>query len=484
MATGGPPLVTIALRDGNQLAVTNSGIVVGDRSFELARIQDARQVSPNPETYALRVSGVGLVEFQPVEQGAGTVALEALFRLRPDLRPAGFNPPANVPPGFPPAQQMPPAPVAVPYAGASHGYPPPPYPPYGAAPGASPMAPRWMNPNASQGEITPYPRTFGEILSAAFQLYGKHFRSWALMGIAVAFIPNMFVGLAQVVPYLLLRENPWGSAANLPATNTSLANALLGTASASALTNQQMLIVGGFAAAAVLLVLLFQAWQIASFAQAGREALFGRPVRAGASLAGGLRRFLPVLGAQILLVLAVIVIFAPAIALLVAGLATIGPVPTTATATTQLTPAQTTGALLSCAGFIAGLIGAIAGLFIYFRLVMGPFMVSADRTGIFASFRRGWRISRGHWWRIVGAVVIVTLVIGLGGVAVSELELVSLGITLLVITPLYQAIVTPLLMLTYLTLLYDLRLRSEGYTALQQEYSQQAVSQRAFPKEG
>ncbi|HST88666.1 MAG TPA: hypothetical protein VLJ14_09825, partial [Ktedonobacterales bacterium] len=104
MSGGAAPLIAIALRDGTVLRVEAVGVRLGDRLYELARIQDARQVAPDPETFALRVAGSGLVEFQPAHVGDGAVALEELFRLRPDLRPAGFEPPRPPAPGmYPPA---------------------------------------------------------------------------------------------------------------------------------------------------------------------------------------------------------------------------------------------------------------------------------------------------------------------------------------------------------------------------------------------
>src|SRR5579859_3065725 len=63
MSGGAAPLIAIALRDGAVLRVEAAGVRLGDQLYELARIQDARQVAPDPETFALRVAGSGLVEF-------------------------------------------------------------------------------------------------------------------------------------------------------------------------------------------------------------------------------------------------------------------------------------------------------------------------------------------------------------------------------------------------------------------------------------
>src|SRR5689334_5169624 len=147
MSGGAAPLIAIALRDGAILRVEAAGVRLGDRLYELGRIQDARQVAPDPETFALRVGGSGLVEFQPARAGDGALALDALFRLRPDLRPAGFEPPRAPAAGmFPPAvPPYGPAPLGgyPPPPPAGYGMPPaqgfPPYPPY--PPSAPPGSP-------------------------------------------------------------------------------------------------------------------------------------------------------------------------------------------------------------------------------------------------------------------------------------------------------------------------------------------------------
>src|SRR5262249_19986274 len=96
------PFILIPLLDGTHASVGHDGMRVGERAFVLGDIQDARQVAPDPETIALRVANERqIVELQPARPGDGSLLLEALFRLRPELRPAGFEAPATTPPGFP-----------------------------------------------------------------------------------------------------------------------------------------------------------------------------------------------------------------------------------------------------------------------------------------------------------------------------------------------------------------------------------------------
>ena len=87
--------MTIPLRDGTELRVAAGGVYAGETRYGLEQIQDARQVSPDPETIGLRVQGVGLVSLVPARAGDAAVALDTLYQLRPDLRPAGWVSPSS-----------------------------------------------------------------------------------------------------------------------------------------------------------------------------------------------------------------------------------------------------------------------------------------------------------------------------------------------------------------------------------------------------
>src|SRR5262245_36169066 len=102
MSGWGAPQVAVPLNDGTQLLIGPNGVQAGEQLYPLATIHDARLVSPRPETIALRLANEGLVELQPDQQGDAARALEAIYRLRPDLRPAGFEPVSSLPPTFPP----------------------------------------------------------------------------------------------------------------------------------------------------------------------------------------------------------------------------------------------------------------------------------------------------------------------------------------------------------------------------------------------
>ena len=482
MGGSGAPPVSIPLRDGTQLSVTPAGIQLGAQFFELSRIQDARQVSPDPETFALRVAGAGLVEFQPTRPGDGTIALAALFRFRPDLRPAGFVGPtegAGYPPPPPPAIPYPPAPGYPPtfapppaYGPPPGGYPPPPG--YGYAP---PVPPRAMyygpSPNSQQGELTPYPRTFGELLGAIFQLYGKHFRKWLTLGFWVILLPGILIGLAQAAVEMLLGVNT--SATSIPQTFPIGSNCL---PVLPATLTHDLIIASIVAAGGIVVSILISAWQTASFANAGREAVLGRPVPVGASLGRGARRLLPTLGTSIVVVLILLAVLAPGITCFViffAGLAgsTSGnlcatTITTTSAATSSASASSGALLLVGCAGFLLFLAGSIFALFLEVRLVLAPVVAATERVGVGTALSRSWRLTHRSWWRTFGVLFVIGIVAALLVLAFSALAAVPLTVVAIIAIPLAQWFSAPLQELAYIVLLFDLRLRREGYAAVTQ----------------
>src|SRR5262249_13371806 len=293
--------VTIPLRDGTVLRVARDGVSLYGRRHELERIQDARQVAPEPETIALRISGVGLLEFQPERTGDGLIALEGLYRLRPDLRPAGFMPLSLAPGDLPP----PPAPSL------GQGYPAAGY----YAPGyvAPQYAPAYgRNPNSLGGELTPYPRRFGEVLAAIFQLFGKHLPQWLVLGLLVGVIPGILSGAFQLLLSDVQGPEMLTGLPSLPLAGGGQSSSCTLTfyvPPTNVLVRDVGLVIGVLALSAV-----FGALEASTLGSAAREALVGRRVGVKMSLAGGLRRLPATLGTTVLLGVIFFLLLAPGIA--------------------------------------------------------------------------------------------------------------------------------------------------------------------------
>lgn len=493
MSGGGAALVAIPLRDGTELRITPESVRAGERLYEIARIQDARQVSPDPVTIALRVAGAGMVEFQPARPEDGVVALEVIFRLRPEIRPAGFEAAPTLPPGVPPAAPhgapYPPGPAYPPFTPYPQpGFPPVPgmpypsvppgyAPPYGPPPARVAYGP---SPNSMQGELTPVPRSFGETLSAVFQLYGKHFGVWLRLGFWVVLLPLMLIGGISVAGDLIAGTNPFAmasisSTSSIPANNCTL--------QLPALTTGDPLVAGAFAGGTLVLGLLAGAWRTGAYAYAGRDVVLGRKPAAGASVGNGTRRYFPTLGAMLLALVCSLAWVAPGAICL--GLAVAGLNGANVCDSQTLVETHATAAALDCIGFLLFIPGLVATLFFGVRLALAPFVAATEPAGALRALRRSWQLTRGSWWRMffVLLVVVLTVVISIG--LVTGFAAVLPAANLLVVSPLMWWLLTPLLELACMVLLMDARLRREGYAAVaRQDEAPVGASQQAAPPVG
>ncbi|MGZ3667757.1 MAG: hypothetical protein ACXVDA_25100 [Ktedonobacterales bacterium] len=479
MSGGGIPLAAIPLRDGSQLHITQEGVKIGERFYTLASIQDARQVAPEPETVALRVAGVGLVQFQPARAGDGAVALEALFRLRPDLRPAGFAPQAAPQTPYPPYAQPYPSypgypvyPQYPPYPGYMPGQMPmlPPSPPPGFPPPPPPFGmPCAPNPNTMQGEITPIPRDFGQLMGAIFQLYGKRFRSLLLLALCVVLPPMLLWGGVETAGYFAsMQTTPPPPPPSSQPTNTCSSLFVTSDNSFVAPSIDILLLAGGVVALVVLLVALFTAWQTATLSLGARDAVLGRPINISASMRGGLRRMLPTLGAQIITGFISAIFLLPGYVLLALALISLFSIDG-CVSDTRFTHSIAFFEAYLFSACLALPFGLIINYFFWVRLGFAPYAAATMRLGPGRALAASWRLTRGNWWRTFFVLFLMTLIVGAIGGIVGQVAGLYPPVAFLIVTPAIQVLSAPLLALTYMVLLSDLRLRSEGYTAVTQD---------------
>jgi hypothetical protein len=330
------------------------------------------------------------------------------------------------------------------------------------------------SPNSQQGELTPYPRTFGELLGAIFQLYGKHLRKWLAVGFWVILLPGILLALAQAGVEALLGINPFDTT---PLPQIPIGSNCLPQIPAA--LQHELVITGSVAAGAVVVSLLVGAWATASFANAGREAVLSRPIPIGASLGRGARRLLPTLGTTIAVLLIIVAVLAPGIVCLVisvvgiAGSGATNLCATQALSTSSTTPSPLPAAdnpflVLSCVGFLLLVAGIFFSLFLAVRLVIAPVIAATERGGIGTALGRSWRLTQRSWWRCFGVVFVIGVVVALAALVITSIGTVPLAAITLVATPLAQWLISPLQKLMYIVVLFDLRLRREGYAAVTQ----------------
>ena len=471
------PFLTIPLRDGSRAALGDKRMCVGEREFAVADIQDARQVAPDPQTIALRVAGERHgVELQPMQPEEGALLLEAIFRLRPALRPAGFDAPTTLPAGFPPLPTSvtnPPV-MAQPWTAQSGWTPNPGL--YAPPPGLSaPMSsqgygnyapPAGARSGLAGGRLTPLPRSGADLIGAAFELFVAHWRLWLLLGLAALLIPEIVHGAADAVIQVVGGKNLW---AGVPPTRNGSGSGALGVGASALPSSRDLtllmldLLVGGAIGA------LIGGWAAAVLGIAGRNALFGRAPHIGADLRAGLRRALPATGANILSILAPLAIMLPVIILYGVMLtqfrdALVDP--------NSIDPSSIAGeifATLGCLALILLLPCGILAIHVLVRLMLAPYIAATEPLGPMAALRKSWEITRRNWWHTAVPIFVVGLFVAVISIPASLVQSASFGISALIAVPLVAALTTPLAALVAVVVLYDLRLRREGYAALAQE---------------
>jgi hypothetical protein len=490
----------VPLRDGGELRVDAEGVRVRETLYALEQIQDARQVSPDPETIGLRVQGVGLVSLVPARAGDAAVALGAIYRLRPDLRPAGWEllqsagtpaePPTGQPiPGASPGQAGLPPPVG--FAPPPYGYAPPPYgywpPEYGPPPGYPPAP--WYHPGpyvgappfpgyaivpgtpVQRGGLGPWPQSIGDVLGTIFRLYFENIRRFLLLGLALASWPALLGGLLIVGEILYFGLDPrqglfqilTNFARSIPAPGQNPVGVPTTPFNPPALTPGFLALIAVGGLVFLILALVLGAWQAAAFGIAARESVAGRPVRVGAAIGEGLRRMPSALGA-LLLQVAIYFGLSLALGIIVSALG----VGLGLAFASSNGSANAAVALLTLLGLPLGELLVYAAV-IYFvvRLGMAPYIAGADHLSPVAAVGRSWSVTRGNWWRAFVPLLVIYLVVNLiSSFIVTPLMFISLAAMALVGLPLEAVLTQALIALTLIVIYYDLRLRQEGFVPL------------------
>lgn len=121
----------------------------------------------------------------------------------------------------------------------------------------------------------------------------------------------------------------------------------------------------------------------------------GRRNVVGEAIAHGFRRVLPMLGAILILVAGLCVVFIPLVAL------------------TGITPADLTRPTPAVAGklLLVLLLFAAFGLFFAARLLLMTPVAASEPVGPLGIIRRSWDLTAGHFWKLLGFVVLMLIVL-------------------------------------------------------------------------
>lgn len=474
------PLAQVRLMDGRTLVVTPSAVRVGDQSYLIAKIGEARLLFLRPETIGLRMADVGLVEYTVARPGDGQVALNAIYHARPELNRPDLDPPAaEAPPGFfvpPPAPANEPAQpltVAAPPAplsgvNAPRAYPPA-YPPLAplrsAPPPPAPFPPEvaaayGAAPNRRYATLTPRPRSAWRLMGATFRLAARRFGALYGLAFLVVFLPNLALGVISLVALALSGQSPFAAAPN-PLLQFQQALNGQTPATATAASTSADSIVALLSLVAIIGGLVVDGWSVATLTVAARDVTLGRRVRPLACAREGWRRLWPTLVALAVTTVALLVVAAPGLGVALGMvLAVVDP--------EKGAPPLTSGdatVILAMAGGLALLAVALLA-WLWPRLALAP---TAAALGMSRPVLSGWNLARGGAGRILLALLVVGAVTTAISVPATLSQFISNGWAVLLIIPLAQMIVGPLSALVRTLALYDQRLRFEGYQLFQRE---------------
>jgi hypothetical protein len=305
------------------------------------------------------------------------------------------------------------------------------------------------------------PMTFSDLLDAAFRLYRSHFLTF----VGITAILQVPFAIAQFLAQVLIG-------------NRALANWLRLSSEPPRLRQGQsifdILPIADFATSVltvavinIVLSLFIQSLLTGALAQAVARVYMGEPITIGSAYRLGVRRYASLILATLILTGVPVLLFA-----LIGG--------------------GMTGAALALAGrtstrmiigiavlLVFGLIVVLLPLMIFFwvRLLLTTQAVVLEERGALAGLRRSWQLVGGSFWRVLGILGAMTVLIYiLAGIPTT---IVNFALTAVGGDPLdnlarNQAITTlvsqigiiltqPIALTVYTLLYYDLRVRKEGY---------------------
>jgi hypothetical protein len=116
----------------------------------------------------------------------------------------------------------------------------------------------------------------------------------------------------------------------------------------------------------------------------------------------------------------------------------------------------------------------IPGIFLAIKWSMTFPAIVAERAGPFAAMGRSWDLTRGHWWRTFGTLLVVLLIsfvlafailVALGAAVASSdsISEVAFAVLLTAVTIIVLAVLYPLTASIVTVIYYDLRVRNEGF---------------------
>lgn len=294
-----------------------------------------------------------------------------------------------------------------------YGQPDPPaYDPYGQPVNQSPYGyaqqPGYGTPSRRPGTIPLIPLALGDILGGAFSTIRRNAAAVFGTALIVALIEILLTAFAATsfldatFELVMLEESGQDPFAGDPTTNPYFGQ-FFGSLGVLMLAALVTLFTGIIAHGVLSIVVLRAAAGLkTSLGQAWR--LTGRQAWALAGL-GGL---------YLLAGIVTMVVFAGLFFALVAGAAA---------------GDTTTTAVMGILLFVLSLGLVLTWVWIYVKVLLAPAAVAVEQHAPFRSIGRSWSLTRGHWWRTFGIVLLVSIIVGvIASVITTPLSMFS-GLT-------------------------------------------------------
>lgn len=141
---------------------------------------------------------------------------------------------------------------------------------------------------------------------------------------------------------------------------------------------------------------------------------------------------------------------------------------------TRLFPLMVAYVVLSILIPIGLILLLIPGIFLAVKWSLTYAAIVGERAGPFRGMGRSWELTKGHWWRIFGTLIVVALLalvltvallaaIGAAAAASDSISDTTFAVVLTIATIIVLAIIYPLIAAIITVLYYDLRVRNEGF---------------------
>jgi len=304
------------------------------------------------------------------------------------------------------------------------------------------------------------------LIGATFALFAAHWRTWLLLGLVALFAPQIVNGAVDAVFHVLGGNDLW---AGVSLASQGAGTGALGIGSTSLPQGRDLLLSSLDLLITSIVSVLISGWVAAVLGLASRDALFGRAPKIGASLRGGLKRAFAAMGASVLSGAIVLLIVLPVLVLYGILLTQFGDALKDPTSLDSSSPAASVFTLLGCLTLLFMIPCIVFAVYVYVRLILSPYIAATEAMGPVAALRRSWNLTRRQWAHVFWPVFVTALIVGIISFPVSFVEYGSYGVAALIMNPLISALTAPLVALAAVAVLYDLRLRREGYASLTDE---------------